>query len=71
MKRRLKIPDEALAFRIWQMANPVNWGVSAVEIAAALGVERGEVERVCRLKRWRNRLAPSEAEALPYDELAA
>lgn len=56
--RSLSPRAEALAFRIWQVAHPVDWCVSLTEVAAVLGESVEELRRVCRRKGWQTRLAP-------------
>jgi hypothetical protein len=46
---------EALAFRIWQYAKPIEWNIRYDEVADALGVSNGRVRAVCTLKKWTNR----------------
>ena len=64
MARRFDPRLEALAFRIWQVAEPREWGVSLDELAAMLGEEADELRRVCKRKGWLPRLVQDiEADA--------
>lgn len=51
---------EALAFRIWQVAEPRDWSLSLTELSAMLGEEVAELRGVCRRKGWIGRLAAEE-----------
>lgn len=53
---------EALAFRIWQVAEPRGWRVSPGELAAMLGEPVEELRVVLRAKGWTRRVAPDAAE---------
>ena len=53
---KLSPRTEALAFRVWQVANPRGWDMTAGEIAEALGVSWQTVNRVCQLKGWLTRI---------------
>lgn len=53
---------EALAFRIWQHANPLEWNMTYVEVADALGVSEERIRAVCMVKKWNSRFrAPPSA----------
>ena len=47
---------EALAFRIWQYANPRGWDCTVGEIAEALDMHPSPVGRVCAMRGWHVRL---------------
>lgn len=51
--------SEALAFRIWQYADPLGWDCTTGEVAEAIGVSTARVARVCRMKGWKRRLRAS------------
>ncbi|QFS84001.1 hypothetical protein [Roseivivax sp. THAF197b] len=58
MKRRSFNPrEEALAFRIWQISEQVDWMLSLPQLTAVLGEDEGELRSVCRKKGWLARLA--------------
>lgn len=52
--------SQALAFRVWQVADPEGWDMTHAEIAEALGVSTGRVRAVCGLKGWSSRVRASE-----------
>ena len=47
---------EALRFRIWQYAAPLEWNVTCREIAEAMGVSFGSVRQILRYTGWHNRV---------------
>lgn len=47
---------EALAFRIWQFAEPLGWNCTHGEVAEAIGEPMASVRSVCALKQWSGRL---------------
>lgn len=47
---------EAMAFRIWQYANPRGWDCTVGEIAEALDMHPIPVGRVCAMRGWHVRL---------------
>ena len=47
---------EALAYRIWAYAEPMEWNVTSRDIADALGVSAISVGKIARRKGWLNRL---------------
>ena len=47
---------EAMAFRIWQYANPRGWDCTVGEIAAALEMQPSPIGRVCAMRGWHTRL---------------
>jgi hypothetical protein len=51
---------EALAFRIWQYANPLGWDVTAGDVADELRSTPQMVGIVCRAKGWGSRLRRTE-----------
>jgi hypothetical protein len=51
---------EALAFRVWQFAEPLGWDCTVGEIAAAIDVDPRLVGRVCAAKGWASRLRGGE-----------
>lgn len=51
---------EALAFRIWQVAAPLDWAVSPRQLCAILDAEMDDVRAACRSKGWLGRLMPDE-----------
>ena len=56
---------EALAFRIWQFANPRGWDCSAIEIAEHLDLSTNVVVGICAAKGWHNRLRRKTAGRMP------
>lgn len=62
--RRFNPRLEALAFRIWQVADPREWSVSLSELAAMLGEDVDELRRVCKRKGWLSRLPADEPESM-------
>lgn len=48
----MKPETEALAFRIWQYANPLEWNVTIPDISEALMEPLKRIERVLTLKGW-------------------
>lgn len=46
---------EAIAFRVWQAAEPVGWNATIPEIAARIDVDTRVVGRVVSAKGWRHR----------------
>lgn len=69
MARPLSPRLEALAFRIWQVADPREWSVSLSELAAMLGEDVDELRRVCRRKGWLSRLAADEPESMAGSDI--
>lgn len=51
----MNLKTEALAFLIWRHANPLEWNMTYVEVAEALGVSKERVRAICSLKKWTNR----------------
>ena len=51
---------EALAYRIWAVANPRGWNMTCTEIADELDEPFGRVRAVMTAKRWLGRLRSSE-----------
>ncbi|MGR3495406.1 hypothetical protein [Citreimonas sp.] len=64
MARRLSPRAMMLAYRIWAVADPVDWSVSLPELAAMLGEDVDELRRVCKRKGWLSRLAADEPESM-------
>lgn len=56
---------EAMAFRIWQYANPRGWDCTVGEIAEALDMHPSPVGRVCVMRGWHVRLRKTRLDA--YD----
>lgn len=54
---------EALAFRIWQVADPHGWRVTVDDLAAMLDEPEDELRLVVRAKGWCGRVAPSTVPA--------
>lgn len=48
--------QDAIAFRIWQFADPLGWDCTRAEIASALGLSLGTIHIVCAKRGWSNRL---------------
>ena len=46
----------ALAFRIWQYAEPLGWDCTAGEIAEAIGSTPQAVAHICKAKDWTTRI---------------
>lgn len=54
-----KIEQEALAFQVWQIANPVDWEITLPEIAEQLDKPERVIRAVCKRKGWLSRVRPS------------
>lgn len=46
---------EAIAFRIWQHAEPLGWNCTHTEVAEAIGESFGAVRNICKVKGWNTR----------------
>jgi len=46
----------ALAFRIWQHCQPIDWNITVPDLAEALNEPTGRVRSVVTLKGWQTRL---------------
>lgn len=53
--------QEAIAFRIWQFAEPLGWDCTRAEIASALGLTLGTIHIICAKKGWSGRLRHTSA----------
>lgn len=53
--QRAHIRREALAFRIWQVCQPIGWNITIHEAADRLGVRANAVLGAARVKGWLNR----------------
>lgn len=51
--------SEAFAFRIWAYANPLEWNVSARELADEFKCSVQRINSICVQKGWTNRLRAS------------
>lgn len=47
---------EALAFRIWQTADPLGWDITIDALAEELDVSRRDIKTVLGRKGWANRV---------------
>ena len=56
---------EAMAFRIWQYANPRGWDCTVGEIAEALDMHPIPVGRVCAMRGWHVRLRKTQFDFCP------
>ena len=56
---------EAMAFRIWQYANPRGWDCTVGEIAEALDMHPIPVGRVCAMRGWHVRLRKTRFDFCP------
>ncbi len=54
-----KPKTEALAYRIWCVANPLGWDLTVTDLSNMLGENTQRVARICQLKGWLNRLRPN------------
>lgn len=52
--------SEALAFRIWQAAQPIGWNVTIAEMAEIIGEPMPPVRAVCIKKRWLSRFRTAD-----------
>jgi hypothetical protein len=57
MSRAAALPPahEALAYRIWGVAKPLEWDVSISQLADTLKADRRTVQSVLQMKGWLNR----------------
>jgi hypothetical protein len=55
---------EALAFRIWQWANPRGWDCTTTEVADAIRSTPAAVGRIGYLKGWTSRFRRTEERAI-------
>lgn len=56
---------EALAFMIWQYADPREWDVSVKEVAEALGVSWQHVNLICGNRGWNARMRRDTTDYCP------
>ena len=64
--RNKRVQGEATAFRIWQVANALDWDCTIVECARAAGINLATAKMAIRRKGWAhrfNRDAVNEARA--------
>jgi hypothetical protein len=47
---------ETLAFRIWQIADPVGWDITVQALADELEVSKRDIKAVLNRKGWANRV---------------
>lgn len=47
--------NEAFAFRIWQIAEPLGWDIRMGEVAEQLGDTKQRVTRIVYMKQWQTR----------------
>ncbi len=59
---KLSAKSEAIAFMIWRVATPVEWNLTAREIADQIGKSAKSVSKICRMKGWSNRIRSSKKE---------
>ena len=59
--RNKRVQGEATAFRIWQVANALDWDCTIVECARAAGVIEATARLVVRRKGWIGRFNPDAA----------
>ena len=52
--------DEALAFRIWQYANPIGWDCQMKDVAEHLGIHWQRVRSIALKKGWNERFRLSK-----------
>lgn len=58
----LSLKSEALAFRVWQVAEPLGWNLTYADAADLLGESRARVRTIAHMKGWTNRFrAPPSA----------
>lgn len=59
--------SDALAFRIWQIAEPLGWDCTVREIADDLGESWHRVHHICFHRRWTELLRKSSAYDTKYN----
>lgn len=60
----MNVKSEAMAFRIWQIANAAEWNITAQDIADALGVSRATVGAYVQHRRWASRLRSTSGHSI-------
>jgi hypothetical protein len=61
---KLSPTTEAMAFRIWQYAEPLGWNCTHADVAKAIGETTQRVRRVCELKEWNGRMRSTKVDFL-------
>lgn len=51
----MSIKAQALAFRVWQVAEPIGWDCTTQDVARAVGVYHLQVCKVVKAKGWQSR----------------
>ncbi|GKT33496.1 hypothetical protein ADUPG1_007382, partial [Aduncisulcus paluster] len=66
------LENQALAYRIWGVCDPIGWDCTVHEIAAALGENWRRVNLVLNEKGWSNRIraTPAKKPAYRYEDVA-
>jgi len=57
----MRVQGEATAFRMWQVANSVDWDCTIVECAKAAGISEATARMVVIRKGWTGRFNPEAA----------
>ncbi len=52
--------SQAIAYRIWAIAKPLEWDISIADLAEQLNLSHHSIRSVLQLKGWINRLRLSE-----------
>jgi hypothetical protein len=66
MTRAFNPVSAALAFRIWQYAQPIGWDCTVAEIAAELREPVQRVNRICSHRGWNLKLRQPSLRGIDY-----
>ena len=59
--RNKRVQGEATAFRMWQVANSLDWDCTIIECAKAAGINEATARLLVRRKGWIGRFNPEAA----------
>lgn len=68
----MNIETQALAFQVWQIADPLDWDITLPDIADQLDKPERVIRAVCKRKGWLGRVRASRKPTpLPASALSA